>query len=470
MQDRTRYLFKNIGILTISNFASKFLVFFLVPLYTSALTKSEYGTYDIVYSSIQLAFPLLTLNISDATMRFAMDKEKDIRKVSAIGCRFVLRSLVPIAVFFIGCKLWKLVPSLDGYELLVFLYVTFYFLNQFLIQLAKGWEKVSDMGIAAVLSTVVLLSSNIALLLLLHQGLRGFYLANVLGQMIPTIYLTIKLKIWKLPLYEGFDPALKKEMLGYCIPLILTVLGWWINNAADKYTVAFMLGADFNGLLSVAYKIPSILNTVQNIIIQAWQISAIKEFESQDRKTFYGRTFINVNLLMSLICAIIIAFTKPVARIMFSNDFYEAWIFVPFLLIASVFNSASGLLGPILAAKKDSKAMALSAFYGAIVNIILNILFVYLWGVQGAAIATLIASYVIFLVRKKALAHDINIAQYYVVITTWILLIVQACLEIYSTLVWDKYLIMLIIVLINYKGLGNMITSFRSLVLGRGKV
>ena len=41
--NRYRYLFKNIGLLTISNFSSKFLVFFLVPLYTNILTTEEYG-------------------------------------------------------------------------------------------------------------------------------------------------------------------------------------------------------------------------------------------------------------------------------------------------------------------------------------------------------------------------------------------------------------------------------------------
>ena len=44
-----RYLAKNIGVLAISNFATKILSFFLVPLYTSILSTSEYGTYDLFH-------------------------------------------------------------------------------------------------------------------------------------------------------------------------------------------------------------------------------------------------------------------------------------------------------------------------------------------------------------------------------------------------------------------------------------
>ena len=80
-------------------------------------------------------------------------------------------------------------------------------------------------------------------------------------------------------------------MLKYSIPLIATVIGWWINSTADKYVVVFMLGTAANGLLSVSYKIPQILNTFQGIFTQAWQISAIKEYGEDDTSTFYGKTF-----------------------------------------------------------------------------------------------------------------------------------------------------------------------------------
>ncbi|HAQ8217931.1 TPA: oligosaccharide flippase family protein, partial [Enterococcus faecium] len=51
---KTKYLIKNMGILTISNFSSKILVFLLVPLYTSVLSTTEYGTYDLTISTATL--------------------------------------------------------------------------------------------------------------------------------------------------------------------------------------------------------------------------------------------------------------------------------------------------------------------------------------------------------------------------------------------------------------------------------
>lgn len=85
------------------------------------------------------------------------------------------------------------------------------------------------------------------------------------------------------------------------------------------------------------------------------------------------------------------------------------WQYVPFLLIASVLNCASGLLGPIPSAKKNSKAMMWSALIGAIANIIMNIAFVSIIGLRGATIATVICSYIIYVARKVTVGKDITI-------------------------------------------------------------
>lgn len=75
---------------------------------------------------------------------------------------------------------------------------------------------------------------------------------------------------------------------------------------------------------------------------------------------------------------------------------------MPFLLIACVLNSASGFIGPILLAAKGTKSMAKSAIYGAIVNLVLNIILVYSFGIQEATATTAISSYMMYAVRKHS--------------------------------------------------------------------
>lgn len=455
---------KNIGILTVSNFASKILVFLLVPLYTSVLSTEEYGTYDLAVSTISLLFPILSLNIVDAVMRFMMDKECDNGQIANIGVKFIVISTIIFSI--LTCLYCSFnISNMAGFQGYIIAYYLFYALNQFFIQLAKGLDKVKEMGIAGVLGTSVMIVLNIIFLCLFKWGLSGFFMANILSNAAPAIYLFVVLKGWRYFLRNKINYSICHQMLLYCTPLIASVVGWWVNSGSDKYVVTFFCGVAANGVLSVAYKIPSILNTFQSIFIQAWQISAVKEYGERDNTIFYGQTFCVINIMMCVVASGLILFTRPLAHFLYANEFYVAWKFVPFLLVSSVLNCASGFLGPILSAKKDSKSMAISAVYGAGVNIVLNIIFVYAIGAQGVTIATVIASYIIYHIRKRAVSDDITIEKYNNTIITWGLLCLQAVLEVYVKIYWLEIILILIILVVNRKLIMSILKRIRKLFL-----
>ena len=92
--NRYKYLLKNIGLLTLSSFATKLLSFFLVPLYTNILTTTEYGTYDLFNTTIGVLLPILTLNIQEAVMRFSIDEKNSRKSIVTIATRYLLISNV----------------------------------------------------------------------------------------------------------------------------------------------------------------------------------------------------------------------------------------------------------------------------------------------------------------------------------------------------------------------------------------
>lgn len=74
MKSKYKYLFKNVGLLTLSNFGGKILTFLLIPLYTKYLTTSEYGIYDLYVTTVSLLVPILSVCVLDAVLRFSLDK------------------------------------------------------------------------------------------------------------------------------------------------------------------------------------------------------------------------------------------------------------------------------------------------------------------------------------------------------------------------------------------------------------
>ena len=117
------------------------------------------------------------------------------------------------------------------------------------------------------------------------------------------------------------------------------------------------------------------------------------------------------------------------AKILFANEFYAAWEFVPALLLYIVFNTLSGTIGTVFAAVKDSISPTKSGMTGAAVNVVLDILFVLAIGVHGASIATVISSIVIWGMRmryaRKYITLHINLRKHLV---EYGLLLIQAAL------------------------------------------
>lgn len=431
MENKFRYLIKNMGVLFVSNFSSKILVFLLVPLYTSILTTKEYGIYDLVYTSIQLLLPILSLNITDGVMRYFMDVHTDNKQTFSIAVRFLSFSVGLVGILLLLNYVFGVIKSIHGIELIIFIYYVAYGYNNLVMQTAKGLEEINYTGIAGIIGTFSMLIFNIFFLCFVKCGIVGFFVANILGQAIPAIYLSLKIKVFKY-IERVIDIKLKKEMLTYSIPLLFTAVGWWINNAADKYIVTFFCGVDNNGLLSVSYKIPAILNTVQGIFIQAWQVSAIREYDAETTDDFYKISFFYLNAIVCLSCSFLMIYIKYIAGLLFAKDFYEAWIFVPFLLMSSVFNSAAGFIGPILSAKKDTRTMAYSAVLSAISNIVLNLILVNVIGVQGAVIATAISSLLMYTCRRKAVVNMISDNKEKLIWLAWMVLILEGVFVIRS--------------------------------------
>ncbi|MBR1875791.1 MAG: polysaccharide biosynthesis C-terminal domain-containing protein, partial [Lachnospiraceae bacterium] len=80
------------------------------------------------------------------------------------------------------------------------------------------------------------------------------------------------------------------------------------------------------------------------------------------------------------------------------GEFIAARIYVPPLLISVIFGALNGFLGSICLAYKDGKSMGTATGIGAAVNIVLNFFGIRMFGMMGAAVATMISYFTMFII------------------------------------------------------------------------
>ena len=229
------------GLLTLSSFATKLLSFFLVPLYTAILTTQEYGTYDVISSTVNFLIPILTINIYEAVLRYAMDKESDPKTVFSIGCKYAIWGNVIVVILLVFNHIARLSAILDAYSIFFALLFFVTVFSGIITSMARGLDRIADISISSVLCSVVMIFLNIFLLCVLKIGIYGYFIANISGILIQNIYLTVRIKGWNyITKTREYNSALEKEITRHCnsFPQDVTYLGQILNiNIVPTYVV-----------------------------------------------------------------------------------------------------------------------------------------------------------------------------------------------------------------------------------------
>lgn len=430
---KIKELSRNMLLFTIGSFGSKLLSFLLVPLYTMMLSTEEYGMVDLLTTTVALLIPILTIDIQDAVLRYVMDGYEN-AKILSIG--IVVGIVGAIVLLVIITPLLMLNFILIDIKYIIFLISTYIigsFYNIFSLYL-KGNEKISVYTISSILTTLVTCCSNIVCLLFLKLGIDGYLISMLLGQIISFLYQIIYggvlKEIWLSVC--SFDIKLFKDMVRYSVPLMINSLSWWINNVSDRIMISFFKGVAENGIYAISYKIPTIISIVQSVFFNAWIISAIKEFDPEDKDGFIGGTYDFYSFALSIVCSVVLMLNIPIASLLYSNDFFIAWKCVPFLLIGTIFYGLSLFHGAIFTAQKNTKAISRTTLYGALINALLNVLLINFYGAVGAASATMIGCFFVWWFRSNEIKKSIQMRfdwwRQYIVL---IMLFFQALLAVF---------------------------------------
>ena len=431
--NKYKVLFSNTAVFAVGNILVKLIAFVLMPLYTSALTTEEYGVSELLNSTTEIIIPLATVCIIEALYRFSIDKNADYKSLFANSFRIIIAGDIVVAI---GCIISKVIFSYEYAFYFGGLYIctTFYKMTT---QFARGLGHVKRYAFYGVLNSLSLVLCNVILLLKLHGGIGAYLSSFTIAYGIAGIVAFIMSEEYKYFSLKKGNTQQLKEMLRYSIPSIPNMISWWINSVSDRYVLILFWNAGVVGLYTAASKLPAMINLVSSIFQQAWQYSTAKEIESEDKTDFFSTVLRGYLYICVCSCGGLILFNKVICKILLKTEFYNAWRFVPLLLLAAMFGCISTYFGTFYQALKKNTMLMVSTVAGAIINIILNFALIPIYGGFGAAIATVISYIVVTIVRvidvRKKVRLDI---QWWRVFVQIIMVILMMFFETFVQVKW----------------------------------
>ncbi|MCI9641365.1 MAG: oligosaccharide flippase family protein [Eubacterium sp.] len=409
--DKYKKLASNTIIFAIGTFSSKLLTVLLTAFYTRVMEAGDFGGATSIQNAVNILVPIVTLAVNSAALRFSIDKFTNKKSVFTTGMATTL------AGFAIFCLLSPLVSKITINDFNMGEYVTVLYLmllgsslRQLCQQFVRGMGNVKLYAIDGVIATATSAGFTFLYLGVFKWGINGYILSIFTSDICSVILMFAVAKLWKyIDFKKGLDKRISVPMLKYCIPLIPTVVLWWIINVSDQYMVIFFKGVAESGIYNAAYKIPNFVIIFSTIFIDAWQLSAVDEYNSRGNSKFFSDVFNVYSGSLFVVGAFLITLSKFITSVYLGKEYYESWQYEPILVIATTFSCLVNFYASIYMAKKKSVLSMLTAGVGAIINIVLNLVFIPKLGAYGAAIATAVSFVVVFIIRAKNTKQFVNI-------------------------------------------------------------
>lgn len=451
--NKYKTLLSNTLLISMGTFGSKILVFLMVRFYTDYLTPSDYSTADLIAQTANLLFPLVSLGITEGVFRFVLDSNVHKKSVFTYGFLCITAGGL---LFFAIAPLLSFVEDFAGFIWLIILYTMAMSYHSLCSQFIRAEGKTALFAVQGIINTALVITLNILFLAVFGMGVLGYVLSVVVADGLCTVFLIFKEKLWRQFTLK-LEKAVLAQMLKYSIPMIPTTVFWWITSVSDRYMVNGFIGSEANGIYAISYKLPTLLTIVSSVFMQAWQFSAVTEAEgdSKEHSEFFSNVWGSFQAVMYLAGAMVIALAKPAMKILTTEDFYGAWEYIPLLAVSMVFTAFASFTGTVYVVTKKSNISFITAFMGAAINIVLNLLLIPSpLGVQGAAIATVTSYLVVFIIRAVNSQKYIPFSLYGGHITAnTVIIFIQAAIMIFSPPYWIplQLICLVLMAIINYK-------------------
>ena len=405
MQSRYKELGKNIGLITIGKALAKVVSILILPFYTTYLSPDDYGSIDMVTAYCALFMQPVTLCIDSAIFIFPARKP-DKKKKSYYSSGFFL-SFIPIAIFCLvmcllnglseGFAAESFICTLTQNSFLLCLLVFSGFLSDFLQQMLRSLNRIGEYAAIGVLQSLTMIVFS--LFMLPRWGTRGYLYSIFLSTISVVLVMFFYGRLWKWLSVKMVKLRYYIQMLRFSVPLIPAPALIWVQFQSNKPILAASWGMVAVGILGFAARVPFMLSYFADSLCKAWEISALNEHVKKGFSLFYNNICNTFFFIGAVGCVFFPVVIEPIFRILIKEEFYPAIQYIPVCTLGVFFGICGQLLGVNLTVCKQSYKFFWSSAVAAAVVGIGNWLLIPGYGVWGACIPMVLASFAVMMVR-----------------------------------------------------------------------
>ena len=372
------------------------LSFVLLPVLASFYSTEEFGVYSLLLVMGAFASSVFYLGASSALGRYYYEEDSIEYKRVVISSAFQLTAFGALLLILLATLFASNISSIAFQTIKYSLHIKLAFygvgctflLN--LLTLILRYDNKSKLFMVVTI-TSVLLNFLITYILLSYYNygilapLTGLFISNLVSFLILLVYIREHLDSAVYPVYLF-------KLLSFGIPALVTSLLFYVLDLADRFIIKDLLNISEVGVYSVAYKVASIVNVL--LIAPFGLIWAPFRMQNSKNELETKILMVKVTSYMFIIGFLIILFTllygRSLMAIFFDKpEFLEAAQIIPILIMGIFLFGIQNILDYGINLHKKLHYYIMTSICGILFNIVANYTFIPMWGLKGAAFATM---------------------------------------------------------------------------------
>lgn len=414
----------------------KGLAYITTPIYTNLLTTDEFGKVAVFLTWFQLIGIVSMFSLQAGVFNNGMMEYKHDRD-GYMFSMLMLSNIITVitgVIFIGGYRIWEKYIKLDmPLILLMFaLFLTQPAMNFW--QSRNRFEFKYKMLAVATLSSCIF-SPIIAVICIflfpnnkVYGRLFGAECTLIAFYLFFYIYIVIKSK-------GKLNTSYWRFALLFNLPLIPHYLSQYLLNSSDKLMISYLINDTETAYYNVAYSVGAVVTIVWSAI----NTSLLPFTYENCEKKNYGHISDITNpliLLYGAACLLIILFAPELISIMAPKEYSIAIYVVPPIVGGVFFQSLYYIFANAIYYYKKPKYVMYASFSAAIINLVLNYIFIPKYGFIAAGYTTLISFLIQVLMdyfaMKKVLGFSIYNDKFLLFISSIVI-----CISLISNITYD---------------------------------
>ncbi|AND42263.1 polysaccharide biosynthesis C-terminal domain-containing protein [Cytobacillus oceanisediminis] len=423
-------LLNKVGVYFFGNVLVAVITFFLVPIYSKALSTAEFGKIALLTIFIQIGSIIIKLGLETSfTAKFFKSNES--KRTSILYTIFIIYLFFItflLAVVALTDVYWiNVVVGIDMQKVSIFKLlgiISFAVFAEFIINLLRLEQKALiyvTFSVSLTISKVLLI---IYYIVVLNQGYTGFLDAYFYSYL---IFFIISI-IYSLKNYYISDFKFEKEvafnLVKIGIPMVPGMIFSLVLTSGDQYILKYFGMMSAVGIYAMGYKFA---DAFSKFVIVPYRYAVIpivmKKGNDSDTefKGFLKRVIENFISIVFLLVLFLYSFFYQIYNLIIDPKFSEGFNIIWIIILSLIIWGIANMLGSTIILKEQTHKTLYLIMTAAILNIGLNLLFIPKYEIYGAAYATLISytivSILYYVVSQRLIKVSYNFNRIGVVIT-----------------------------------------------------